>query len=701
MADLVQLYGEKIRATYAANLAFFEEKLPTVYQAIMTGMAGVRIDANIDEGGIISLSLDDHPLPLGVLLDQAKETMESFECEDPEARPIIEVRHKDSLPTTVPEPNSDPIIRDYYYSNHDNWPRIVADREFIERCGKDKALGGPDFGKRVIPILLVFGSGYGSHLIELLDRYTIRHLIIVDNDPAITRLSLGFTDYVAIFNNHLLRHQIKLSVLCSDDAEALGKDLIAIIQQNWPPFFIHGIAVFRNLRNIQLCEQVEKHLTQNLWLSFRGWGFFDDEMVSIRQTIANLQDGRPMLLPKSPVDGNAVAFVVANGPSLDVLADLIRAHAGKAIVISCGSAISALARLDIVPDYHIEIERPYLTAENLLLTVPPEFIAKVRVVAPSVVHPEVFNHALEGLMFAKAGDSAGETFPATSPRIGTFPTVSNGALAWLLNMGFKQIYLIGTDLGARDKSRHHSSHSMYFNKDDLPEDYVPHVDRVANLEMGMEVEANFGGTVFTEDIFTLARIAMEREIAARCGPGHVFNLSDGALIKGATPLRPEDFTFPENATEKTAVIAHIREQFGQPEGYDAKVCRDTIRDNVALVVDGLKPVLASEANSKLEIVNKFAALHTALAEVNRQSMGAYYVLRGSLLHHQRCIYDYMTFMPDEAEAVAFSKIGFESISKYLDDVLADVESIDAVNGSLPILPAQVRRQQANQPKEVA
>lgn len=692
---LIEAYAKKINATYVANLAFLEEKLPGIYKAVQTEAAGVKIDAEIDENAVLSFTLDGHPLPLTTLLGQAEESMRAFESDD---RPAIEVRHPDSLPAKGQEfsVTDDPYTHDYYFSHHDFNARFGIDSAYTSRSGREEATRSPDFGNRNIPILIVFGSGYGSHLVELLDRYFVRHLIIVDNDPAITRLSLGFTDYIAIFNNHLMRRGTKFTMLCSRDAEVLARDIQAAIQAHWPPYFIHGIAVFRNLRNVELCGEVEQHLSRDLWLHYRGWGFFDDELMSVCHSLANLNRGRRAMRVEKAVSGNTVAFVVANGPSLDKVADLLRAHQDRAVIVSCGTALSAMYRLGIVPDFHIEVERPYWTVESLHDSVPPEFLAKIRLITPSVAHPEVFDGVAEGLMFLKEGDTSTAIFPDEYTRVSSFPTVSNGALSALLKLGFKSIYLLGVDLGARDPDQHHSSHSVYFNQEGISDNLKAtlQIGASASAGMGMQAEGNFGGVVSTNDLLTLARKAMVSALTTRTEGQRVFNLNDGVLIQGAEPLKPEDFCFPEDSLPKNEAIEQILEAFVLPLDFDGAIMHERLSTAIHGMVGDLKPLLAIEIADKVTLIEKISMIHKEQNAAYAKHEPAYWALRGSIQHMQRRIYEYATYIKDEALAIEFATVAFAAIDSFLDKVVEVVDGIDPKSTDVPKVPAQLREQEA-------
>lgn len=688
--ELVMRYGQKIQATYAANLVFMKEKLPAVFTSVQEGTGGVRLDASVNTDGIISLSLDGHELPLQTLLGQAREAMACFENVN---RPAIEAKTEKSLPggaTTVDDHLSD-YLRDYYFSHSDFATRAGIDNAFIAVGGHDVTGPHAQFGGNHIPIVIVFGSGYGSHLVELLDRYNIRHMIVVDNDPAITRLSLGFTDYIAIYNNHLVRGT-KFTMISSTDPEVLIREITNAIQVNWPPFFVHGVALFRNLRNIEICEKVESGLSERLWLAYRGWGFFDDELLSIRHSIANLHSGRRFFQAREGLDEKAVAFVVANGPSLDNLADLLKAHAENAVIVSCGTALSALYRLGIVPDFHLEMERPYTTAETLKYSVPADYLTKVRIVAPNVVHPEVFANCAEGLMFLKGGDTAGAVFPAECIPVPTFPTVSNAAVAWLLTMGIKTLYLIGVDLGARDASKHHSTHSVYFHQQDLPENYAPIIEEAttSSSTMPMEAEANFGGKAVTNDVLHMARLAIESS-AATYSDATLYNLNDGVLIKGVKPLQPSEFVLPEGLPAKKEVVNCMLANFKPVANFSAANCRDAIAKDMVGVLAEVKPIVALTTDNKVTLTEKIAMLHRTTSGLYAKHPSAYWALRGSLLHQARRVYEYMTFIEDESKATAFAQEAFTLIGGFLDSALKAIEDIDPTTDTVPPVPAQLRQ----------
>ncbi len=678
MSEMQQKYIEKMRATNAANMAFFKQVIPAFYEHLTKSENfTVQVDVSISETLEVEFKLGQQKLPLQEILAMTRQGMKSFESGE-RTRIISQVRSPEALMGPDLE---NAYFRDYYMTDLDRHARSDIAKLFVDACGNQELLPRPDFGDGVIPILIVFGSGYGSHLFELLDRYEVRHLILIDSEPGITILSTWFTDYIALYNNHLRDGKTRFSMIVSRDVEEVVNQLSGVFAINsnfWPPYFLGGVSVFHNLREVNLSDQIQQRIVERLWLMYRGWGFFDDEYLSVRHSIANLHDKRRIAKLEKPLDEKAFAIVVANGPSLDQLIDLVRAHEQKALIVSCGSALSALERYGIVPDFHIEIERPYLTAETLHYTVSSQFLAKVRVVGPMLLHPEVFAGAAEGLLVTKLTDVVGDCCPADWMRVQTFPNVANGAVSFLLQLGVRCIALVGTDLGAKDPERHHSSRSFYFEgTGEASSSYVEQIEEAKkdSALMDREVPGNFGGTVRTNELLAMGLGWLEQDIA-RYPQAKIWNLCDGAQIRGTEPMRPEAFVFPADVPEKTAMVENVLTNFAQRDEFTAHDLHRFINGIVHTLRDGLKEVLERPCATKLEVFQKLADFTQQWDRLNQNASGAGIMLRGSLLHLPHMIYDWMAVMPDEAVAAAFSDKACLRILAFLDDVVREFDAID-------------------------
>ncbi|MFL9598655.1 6-hydroxymethylpterin diphosphokinase MptE-like protein, partial [Aeromonas veronii] len=89
-----------------------------------------------------------------------------------------------------------------------------------------------------------------------------------------------------------------------------------------------------------------------------GWGFFDDNIYALAHSHTHLQDGIPFLKRwrNSSTFEQVPVFVVGNGPSLDQSIEFIRQHQQQAIIIACGTAVSALYKTGIKPDIYVAVE---------------------------------------------------------------------------------------------------------------------------------------------------------------------------------------------------------------------------------------------------------------------------------------------------------------------------------------------------------
>ncbi|MDX7825481.1 6-hydroxymethylpterin diphosphokinase MptE-like protein, partial [Aeromonas caviae] len=119
-----------------------------------------------------------------------------------------------------------------------------------------------------------------------------------------------------------------------------------------------------------------------------GWGFFDDNVYALAHSHTHLQDGTPFL--KRERDTGLAAtlpvFVVGNGPSLDQSIDFIRQHQHQAIIIACGTAVSALHKADIKPDIYVAVERTKSSADFLRILNADDFIKDCVFLSVDVIH---------------------------------------------------------------------------------------------------------------------------------------------------------------------------------------------------------------------------------------------------------------------------------------------------------------------------
>ncbi|MEJ5338867.1 MAG: 6-hydroxymethylpterin diphosphokinase MptE-like protein [Aquificaceae bacterium] len=405
---------------------------------------------------------------------------------------------------------------------------------------------------RHIPLLLMAGLGFGIHLELLLERFEVQNLIILDV-PAFFRLSIYYLDWERLFEYYskpgrTLNFIVHDKLILEPDLDIAFQELLRTIQQLNPGVFYWGYYF--------------EHLQYNPPLRLIDWfnsspafqelfhGYFDDELWSLRWTLEKFERKIPLYYPQKKVPQGSVAFVVGAGPSLDYAIDKIREYKDRAVIFSCGTAISALQRAGIVPDFHVEIERTKYTYDTLI-ELDRSFLKKTRLIANNPLWTDCFKLFKKGYMFLKLNDTGALLLePTGSPIIWhTGPTVTAAGVALAAEFGFEEVYLFGVDLGSKTES-HHSKLTSYYNPQSLLSK--------AEIKFEIPVPGNFGGEVRTHVWFLNTKYGIEQTIKKK--GIKVYNTSDGAKIEGAIPL-PIDFFRLEKSADKNTAIKNIEDNF--------------------------------------------------------------------------------------------------------------------------------------------
>jgi hypothetical protein len=261
------------------------------------------------------------------------------------------------------------------------------------------------------------------------------------------------------------------------------------------------------------------------------------------------------------------------------------------------------------------------------------------------------------------------------------PTCTNGGADLALRMGFKQVYLFGVDYGFRDESHHHAKASMYFdeNQDDFTEELAKVVEQThAASRGGREIDANFGGKVLSTDTFIHSRDALQFSIR-EFSDARVFNLNDGAEIKGAIPLHAKDVRLTPAAAPKREVIEAVLSAFTTHYDPDPFARLEFLLTQLKAVRDDIARITGqSEIICRMDALDMLFDVHHYLFAPGHQSAQIFPLLRGSMLHMGRFFYDCVSMFTSEEKAVEFAKFGFDLFLRYIDaahETLASLHEI--------------------------
>lgn len=661
MTPLQQAYLTKLHATAAANLEFFKLNMAALYRRVVAANPLPTLDIS-DQGDLSIRYPDGASRPAAAAQVELEKRLREFA--DPQIRPQLLAFH--SLRAATDDPSHGEMQR-YHYSK--------LDAEFPDRARRHFAAHYPDNdglfrypsfdSPRTIPLLIVIGSAAGSYLTRLVLEYDIRHLVVMDVDEDAFRVSLFFQDYVEL-SRLALEKGTDLSIVVGPDIAHLTRGLMAVLRTSLPPFFVHGAALCYAMPEGEASEAIKTSIVDTLWQLWFGLGYFDDELISIRHSERNLALRRPVYSRPLAVDPQAVAFVVGSGPSLDGLLPLLRAQQGRAVLFSCGTALGALAHADIVPDFHVEKERPGIVFDVIGQTVPESFRRQTRLIGLNVVKPEVFDLFGWGGMVMKESDTMASTLRALGQApnvpIDSQPTVTNFALSLALTLGFRRIYLVGVDMGYRDRARHHSRHTVYLGK--LPD--AGHLRRLLERRSDGErsVPANFGGEALADPILDVARLYMENTIRA-CPHARIFNLNDGAAIAGAEALPPEEFSGLADAADKQAAIDAIVGAF-VPVDYARAPLREALLGSMDKLIGAFRELRARPLRTREEVMDAIVALYRHINAPECRDTAAGILFRGTVFNLLSLCYNALTIIADGEEAVAKAEYDLDNLMDALE-----------------------------------
>jgi len=666
----------RMKATSIANLEYFKLNFPRLFAQLAAEPPQTEVDIS-DQCDITLKYLGDEPESVARAVVEMEERLRHFA--DGDERPQLVAFQ--GLRTVLEGEVGHGPFQSFHYSNLDaDFPNRVRSH-FVKHYPDGRGLlRNPDFGERNLPIVLVFGVGLGVHLNRLLLEYDIRHLILVEPDIEQFRLSLFFHDFVG-YGRLALEKGTSISFVTQTDVDEICLDIVALVQVCHPPVFIHGAGLFFASRDRAFVEGIRRVLPIKLWHAFFGMGYFDDELISLRHTYQNMIHRRPMLTRTDVVGEDAVAFIIGSGPSLDRLKSFIEQHKERAVLFSCGTALSSLEHAGIVPDFHLEKERPNVVLDVLTHTVSPEFKKKVRFIGASVVHPQVPELFAWSGLIAKSTDSSVKLLWPGEQGVVTLnvqPTITNTALNLCLALGFRTIYLIGVDFGFIDKSRHHSEHTVYLKA--LPQDEKLQRLFSKTSKSTLQVAGNFDPVVNTTNIFNAARMQMADDIR-RVGRGvAIYNLNHGARIDGAEPTQADSVTIPGDV-DKAALIEAIQSAF--------QVTRPDLRKGMAQILDlidefapTLNEIVSVPLDRKRAVIEVMDALYQYVFSREVVATPLSVMFRGSLLQIMAYSYQILSIIEDEGEAAAKAAYDFSLMLDFIqaarNEIVRTFEEIDVL-----------------------
>lgn len=680
----------RLLATYQANLLFLQQKFPYVYDELMK--CEPRVPFEMTDEGDLWIKHKSHQGSQSYFIELGKQQFKFFD--DPKQRPRVTTPTRYLADETLAAPH---MTNPHFFFPVEPRYRFELIRGFKALCPDPGQWSpGPDFGENKLPIVVSFGVGYGHDIRLIVENYELRHLILVEPDIQSLDFSLYFVDYISLYHQFMYRGGRHLTILTSPDTKELAHDLLVTIRGHWPPYFARGIAMHFNDYKSEEVKEIWSTLSVDMFKLYSGWGFFDDEVLSLLHSAQNAIRNYPLCVreDKRTVD-NAVAFVVGSGPSLDKLWPLIEEYRDRAVVICCGSAISAFMKKGIKPDYHIEIERTDFTYEFLSDEAVRTFLQDVPLLFLSLIPPGCFNFSNQLFMILKDIDGGTQIVDIDNayPRFSTGPTVTNAGTDFALRMGFAEIYLLGVDVGYPKEGLHHSKMSFYYDEEHSTSNVARVVQETHNsMKQTITVPGNFGDEVESIYIFLQCRDLISQSIRIHGDGKKVYNLNWGAEIKRAEPLHMEDVAIKATAADRQASIDRIAACFSRDYPREIERNLGFLAGQLEAVHADVRNIFARPIQGKMDVVDTLRDLSDYLFAKKHASTAVFPMLRGSLYHMCQFFYECMTLIPDQETAIEYAKQGFQTILDFLlggrevilqvpDEARRRLETVDAEKGS--------------------
>ncbi len=527
------------------------------------------------------------------------------------------------------------------------------------------------------PFLLMMGIGSGYHLHKLIQQANgIKEIIIVDESYEMLKISFHLVDWRPIFmyfkqKNHGLHFCI------GNDSKEISRTVLNTIYKNFSyqfylvPFYTHYKSKF--------FDEFKEKFIEKIDLAFTGQGFYDDEIISLEHTIRNLNDNLPVYRFNKKLPKNSTAFIVASGPSVDKDIEYIKKHKDNVVVISCGTALRILYKNGISPDFHMEIERPPFMASIIENYGTKEYLKNINMIGLNVIDHKVYDLFKSGKIYFRENDAGSSIVPEDIPKLNHCnPTIVNGALSFLSDIGFQNIFMFGTDMGFKDAESHHSKDTIYYNTKE---------HKVNTLDLLKEkFPGNFDKKEkhMTTHVFNWCKQRAENCIfdykLKRKIKINYFNCSDGLYIDGTTPIKAESIKL-DNKTNKVDILKGIENNFDFDFEKLHKEIDSIYKSEKKMLLSNIQEIKGIIRKKEIETFKELFDLISTTYEIannpnhKNKSYLTRSLLKGTMYHFYTALYTHALATSEKNEAIKYINECLSKLLAFLDEVKEKVESI--------------------------
>ncbi|GAB2690138.1 6-hydroxymethylpterin diphosphokinase MptE-like protein [Aliiglaciecola aliphaticivorans] len=457
------------------------------------------------------------------------------------------------------QPNKDGLVLGYTGTKlaHYEHYKFVKKTEELLKEAEDEIGELPE----TVASIIMFGLGVGYQVERLLADHKVEKLFICEPNSDFFYASLFAIDWTAIFEK-IEKTDARIYLNIGDDGTNLFRDLLTQFH-SIGPYILNNTYFYQSYYNSALNSAIGQ-LREQLQVVISMGEYFDHAYYGIAHTKEGMRRKIPVLT-KNPSaklsydDKEVPIFIVGNGPSLDSSIAAIKEWREQVIVVSCGTALQALHRNGITPDFHAEIEQNRSTFDWASLVDDLAYLRSITLISCNGIHPDTCELYKEVLVAFKEGESSTvsalnvlgqEHFEVLR---NAFPTVSNFVCDLFSTLRFTSIYLVGVDLGFIDVKHHHSKSSAYYLEDG---EEIYQYTNSANTSL--IVPGNFRATVNTKHEFKVSRQVIEQVTNQKNKDQTFYNCSDGAKINNTQPLRTDEILVLSSSEQKQQAVNQMK-----------------------------------------------------------------------------------------------------------------------------------------------
>jgi len=645
LSDLeVDIQTKLLRATFLTNMAVMKKFMPEIFE-FYQNYTPTRAKLTFDHNGEINMVSE------GALVYEEHAKANSYKQAE----------------TFYDEP------RLFSYSLSKDGNGLFEHESALNKIYEKRELEKPDSKYNLLKheqhmdLLTMIGVGLGFHIERLFQLVDVRCFYLYEPDPDCFYCAMHCIDFGPLIERCFSlggAFTIKLGGNANQYVNGLSVFLTT-----------HGfsnIARFFNYRHYR-SEATDETFQRIFELAYRyssGWGFFEDEIISIDHTMSNVKAGFPIILNKKNFENKLrkkPVFIIGNGPSLDDTIEFVKANAANAIVFSCGTALKPILDAGIMPDFHIEMERtaelyPWVDAIGH-----KDKLKQINIIALNTVYTKILTLFKNAYLLSKPKDGGmdflyefldADKYPAVDA---CNPTVSNAATAAAVYLGFETMYLFGVDYGWVDEEHHHSKGSIYYQKGS-------HAER-KTMKADMKVAGNFEEEVSTTQHFDNSRASLE--ILLEKNPDiSCYNCSNGANIQLTKPMKYSDIPELEHIGAKSDLISGLLSNaFSRKElnTLDLDALFEDKLDKLQQIIEMAVAITSVKIESRLHLTQLFSNQFKYIAsfKAHKETQVLYRFLQGSLNYFQANIMTNAYCYQDKEQQLEYINYALDTFHAHL------------------------------------